>query len=76
MMNFGQMPKGALAALQMPVFALVGALSTVQPPDTSPVPTPSSGGGYTQTQPDRLDFTEHPEELLEVLELLLINDLL
>lgn len=75
MIRFGQMPRGAIAALQVPVFALVGALSTVTP---GPVVPPSSGGGgYSQRedQHEDLSFPEHQDELLEVLELLFMNNL-
>mgnify|MGYP003397857416 FL=1 len=77
MIRFGQMPRGAIAALQVPVFALVGALSTVppiEPPEPPIIPPSYGGGGHHWYQEERA--TEHHEELLEVLEILLMHDIL
>ena len=76
MIRFGQMPRGAIAALQVPVFALVGALATI-PPDPVIPPPSGGGGGYSQREDhhEDLSFPEHQDELLEVLELLLMNNL-
>ena len=73
MIHFGQMPRGAIVALQVPVFALVGALSSITP---EPTPPPSFGGGAYREQQQELSLSEHPEELLEVLELLFMNHLI
>jgi hypothetical protein len=75
MINLGQMPRGAMVALQMPVFALVGALSSVTPEPPAP-PASLGGGGWSQSDyHQRQHSQDHPEELLEVLEIALMHNL-